>query len=110
MFHMLTCFHLRPDVKIEAFRTAYSDFVQYMHRMNLVVTTGPIGERQSDTKMDTDRERDHKYFVLMSFRDRAQVDAAHAHLIPHAEPAESTHKAVYSKVQTPIFICWQDID
>jgi hypothetical protein len=27
--------------------------------------------------MDTDAERRHEYFVIMSFRDRAQVEAAH---------------------------------
>jgi hypothetical protein len=110
MFYMLTCFHLKPNVQLDEFRAAYSNFVKYMQGKDLVAGTGAIGERQNDTKMDTDKERDHKYFVLMSFRDRAQVDAAHAHLIPHAEPAESAHKAVYSKAHNPIFICWQDIE
>ena len=109
MFHMLTCFKLKPGVDIEAFQVAYLDFVKYMQSVNLVECTGLIGQRQSDTKMDTDRQRDHQYFVIMSFRDRAQVDAAYSNLKPHKEPAESAHKAVYSKVQDPIFICWQDV-
>jgi len=46
----------------------------------------------------------------MTFRDRAQVDAAYAYLAPHEEPAESAHNAVYSKVQNQIFICWQDLE
>ncbi len=46
----------------------------------------------------------------MTFRDRAQVDAAYAYLVPHEEPAESAHNAVYSKVQNQIFICWQDLE
>jgi hypothetical protein len=110
MFHMLTCFDLKPEVEITAFGAAYADFVRYMKGIDLVDSTGPIGRRQSDTKMDTDAERRHEYFVIMSFRDRAQVDAAHAHLKPHEEPAESVHKGVYSKVRNPIFICWQDLE
>ena len=81
-----------------------------MQNVGLVESTGPIGQRQSDTKMDTDGERDHEYFVIMSFRDRAQVDAASAHLAPHKEPAESTHHAVYAKVRNQIFICWEDLE
>ena len=110
MFHMLTCFDLKSDVEIGAFCAAYSDFVEYLRSLDLVERSGPIGRRQSDTKMDTDSERDHEFFVIMTFRDRAQVDAAYAYLVPHEEPAESAHKAVYSKVQNPIFICWQDLE
>ncbi len=110
MFHMLTCFDLKPDVGIGAFRAAYSDFVAHMRSIDLVVDTGPIGRRQNDTPMDTDGERDHEYFVIMSFRDRAQVDAAFARLLPHQEPEESAHNAVYSKVRNQIFICYQDLE
>jgi len=109
MFHMLTCFDLKPGVEPEDFRAAYAAFVDYMKSIDLVHGTGPIGRRQSDTRMDSDGERDHQYFLLMSFRDRAQVDAAYAHLVPHEEPAESAHKSVYGKVRNQIFICWQDL-
>jgi hypothetical protein len=110
MFHMLTCFNLKPGVDINSFRASLSGFVDYLHHQELVDAIGPVGCRQSDTRMDTDRERDHQYYVIMSFRDRAQADAAYAHLAPHEEPAEAAHKAVYQKVRDPIFICWQDMD
>ncbi len=110
MFHMLTCFDLKPDVEIGAFRAAYLDFVAYMQSIDLVAHTGPIGRRQRDTRMDTDGERDHEYFVIMSFRDRAQVDAAYSRIRPHQEPTESVHKAIQSKMRNPIFICWQDLE
>jgi hypothetical protein len=110
MFHMLTCFNLKPEVEIGEFRAAYMDFVEHMRGIDLVEGTGPIGLRQSDTNMDSDSERDHQYFVIMSFRDRAQVDAAYAKLVPHEEPEESAHWAVYSKVQDQIFICWEDLE
>jgi len=110
MFHMLTCFDLKPGVEIEAFRAAYLDFVDYMRSIGLVERSGPIGRRQNDTRMDTDGERDHEYFVIMSFRDRAQVDAAYAKLVA-CEGAESTaHEEAYSNIRNQIFICWQDIE
>ncbi len=110
MFHMLTCFDLKPGIEIGAFRAAYLGFVEYMRSIDLVECTGPIGQRQRDTRMDTDGERDHEYFVIMSFRDRAQVDAAYAKLAAHAEPADSGHEAIHSKIQNQIFICWQDME
>ncbi|NHX27803.1 hypothetical protein HA397_28065, partial [Escherichia coli] len=74
MFHMLTCFNLKPGVEIEAFRDAFVGFVDHMRSVGLVESAGAIGKRQRDTIMDTDDERDHEYFVVMSFLDRAQPD------------------------------------
>lgn len=110
MFHMLSCFDLKSDEKIDDFNIAYTDFVKQMQILELVESTGPIGRRESDTPMDTDDSRSQKYFVLMSFRDRPQVDAAYAHIMKHIEPGEVEHDAVYTKVTNPIFICWQDIE
>ena len=109
MFHMLSCFDLKPGEDIETFRCAYVEFVAYMKSVDLVENSGPIGRRQSDTPMDTDDERDHEYFVTLSFKDRAQVDAAYAFIKKHVEPGETSHNGVYKKVQRPIFICWQDL-
>lgn len=109
MFHMLTCFNLKPRVEIETFRDAFVRFVDHMRSIDLVESAGPIGQRQRDTIMDTDDERDHEYFVVMSFRDRAQSDAAIALMLKHEEPSESAHKGVYSRARDMIFICWEDL-
>jgi hypothetical protein len=109
MFLMLTCFDLKSDIMIDGFKTAYKQFVEFMRGIDLVERSGPISRRQSDTIMDTDDERDHQYFAVMSFRDRTQVDAAIAELFGHTEPAEPMHKGVYSKVQNQIFICWEGL-
>jgi hypothetical protein len=106
---MLTCFNLKPDFTLDDFRQAIVTFTEHMKDSDLVDSTGPIGRRQSDTIMDTDNERNHEYFFIMSFRDRAQCDQAVEHLLPHEEPAESIHNAVYSKVRDQIFICWEDL-
>ncbi|MEQ8667004.1 MAG: hypothetical protein RIC16_14890 [Rhodospirillales bacterium] len=109
MFHMLSCFCLKDGENIEAFRRHYEAFVAEMKTAGLVDGSGPIGRRQSDTPMDTDGERDHEYFAVMSFRDRAQVDAAYAHILKHVEPGNRAHDGVYTKVLDPVFICWQDL-
>ena len=109
MFHMISCFNLKPGVDIEQFRSAYAIFVDEMKRIGLVESTGPIGRRQNDTPMDTDDERNHEYFVVMSFRDRPQVDAAYDHILQHVGSSDEAHDSVYKRVQDPVFICWQDL-
>ena len=106
---MLTCFNLKVDVTMDSFQDALSEFTAHMKSKDMVVSTGPVGKRQSDTIMDTDSERDHQHFFLMTFRDRAQCDKAVKYLLPHQEPGESAHKAVYTKVTDQIFICWEDM-
>ncbi len=109
MFHMLSCFKLKPGEDINSFRRNYDAFVADMKSIDLVVASGPIGRRQSDTPMDTDDERDHEYFAIMSFRDRTQVDAAYAYIKRHVEPGEITHNNVIARIVDPVFICWQDL-
>jgi len=106
---MLTCFNLVPETSIDEFRQSLAAFTEHMQEIDLVHSTGPVGRRQTDTIMDTDEERDHEYFFLTNFRDRAQCGRSVEYILPHQEPGESSHKAVYSKVKDPVFICWEDI-
>ena len=110
MLHMLICFDLKPDVGIGAFREALADYTAHMRERDLVESHSPIGERQSDTILDTDGERGHQYFATMSFRDRAQADAAADYIKAREEPGQTIHHATYSKVRNQIFICWQDLE
>lgn len=109
-FHMLSCFDLKPGENIETFREAYLAFVEEMKNIGLLEASGPIGRRQSDSPMDTDDQRQHQYFAIMSFRDRAQVDAAYAHIMKHEGASDKAHDRVYGRVLDPVFICWQDLD
>ena len=109
MFHMLSCFNLNPGEDIETFSGAYRLFVEEMKKIDLVESSGPVGRRQNDTPMDTDDIRDHRYFAVMSFRDRAQVDAAYDYIMQHVGSADAAHDAVYTRVLDPAFICWQDL-
>jgi len=109
MFHMLTCFNLQDGQKIEDFCAAITDFTAHLQGKDLVASASPVGRRQTDTIMDTDEERDHEFFFTMTFRDRAQCDAAVAFIYPHKDPADSLHKALYSGIKDQIFICWEDL-
>lgn len=109
MFHMLSCFNLEPGFEIEEFREALMEFTTHLRTLDLVESTGPVGRRQSNTIMDTDNERDHEYFVTMSFRDRAQCDRSVDYILAHEEPGHSIHLEVYARIVDPVFICWEDL-
>lgn len=109
MFHMLSSFDLQADTTVDEFRQAIAEFGAHMEKAELIQSIGPIGRRQRDTIMDTDDERDHEYFFVTSFRDRAQCDKAAMYIFRHEEPAESIHKTMYSQVRNPVFTCWEDI-
>jgi hypothetical protein len=109
MFQMLSCFNLKPGVALAAFRQSVADFTSHLEEIDPIQSAGPIGRRQSDTIMDTDSERKHEFFFVLSFRDRGQCDRAVEHIVSLEEPADRTHKDVYSQITDQVFICWEDI-
>lgn len=109
MHHMLSCFDLKAGEDFESFQQAYAAFVGQMKQAGMILASGPIARRVPDTPMDTDAERGHAYFSILSFADRDQLDAAYAYIMEQREPARSAHHAVYGRVENPVFICWQDL-
>ena len=109
MFHMLTCFNLKPGETIESFRDSLAELTAHLQEKELVDTVGPIGLRQRDTIMDTDDERDHEYFFIMSFANREQCDRSVEYMYREEEPADTLHKRTYGKITDPVFISWMDI-
>ena len=108
MFHMLCCFDLKTGIQLEDFQQAFEQFTLHLQAQDLVVSSTPVGVRQSDTILDTDSERSHQYFSIMSFADRKQSDAAVQHIAQFGMTPDSTHHIAYSMVEDPVFICWQD--
>ncbi|WP_108883081.1 hypothetical protein [Anderseniella sp. Alg231-50] len=108
MFHMLSCFNLKPEFQLADFRKAFADFAVHLQELDLVESASPVGIRQDDTILDTDSERNHHYFSIMSFRDRAQADAAVDYIALNGMSADATHHIAYAMVDDPVFICWQD--
>ena len=107
---MLTCFNLKPGESIADFRQALQAFAAHLEAADLLNRLGPIGERQTNTIMDTDEERDHQYFFIMSFKDRDQCDRSVSHLYRKEAATEKLHTDAYDRIADPVFICWQDLD
>ncbi|MEX0707606.1 MAG: hypothetical protein WD078_06540 [Woeseia sp.] len=110
MFHMLSCFNLTPDVDANEFRVALDELTMHMKAADLLHSTSPIGRRQRHPVMDTDDERDHEYFFIMSFENRPQCDAAVRYMTGSKQPGNAAHESVQTMISTPVFICWQDIE
>lgn len=107
---MLTCFNLQPGESIDVFRESLHELAAHLKERELLETLGPIGRRQRDTIMDTDDERDHEYFFIMSFADREQCDRSVEYMYREKEPADSLHKGAYGQIRDPVFISWLDIE
>lgn len=110
MFHMHTSFDLAGDACISQFRHALDDFSSLMLSKDLLVKTGPVLDRCKHPVMDTDVQRAHEYFFVMSFRDREQCDAAVEHIKKVAKDSDPVHRAVYANIVDPVFSCWLDKD
>ena len=109
MIHMLSRFDLKPEVDLQAFRSSYHVFCERMQAEGLLVETGEIGRRESDTPMDTDEDQAPEYYSLMSFRDRQQLDAAYAYIEGLDAQGKADHVAVSDAVLGPVFTCWRDL-
>lgn len=108
-FRMLTCFNLASGTTIEAFASALDAFSLRMQQMGLALGCEPLGQRQRHPIMDTDEERDHEYFFIMTFADRDQCDAAVQYMMSKPGKEDVDHAALIQSVSDPVFICWQDL-
>jgi hypothetical protein len=108
MMYLHTSFDLAEGVSLDAYKSALREFTAVMKSGDLIVDTGPVLERCRHPVMDTDEERGHQYFFVMSFADRAQCDAAVRH-IQSADPGgDPAHRALQKDIIRPIFSCWVD--
>ena len=109
MIHMLSRFDLKPGVDLRVFQSSYKAFCEQMQAKGLLVETGKIGRRVSDTPMDTDANLAPEYYSVMSFRDRQQLDAAYAYIEGLNAQDKVDHVAVSGAVLGPVFTCWRDL-
>ena len=108
MIHMLSRFDLIPGIDLATFQAHYDAFFEQMRVAGLAEHTGKVGRREADTPMDTDHETTQTYFVVMSFRDRDQMDRAYDHISGTDERSRSAHPAVHRSVTNSVFTCWRD--
>lgn len=110
MFHMLNCINLNEGVSIEEFDQSLDALSVHLQKLDLLDSAGPIGRRQRHPVMDTDDERDHEYFFILTFKDRDQCDRAVEYIYAQGEEAEGFHQAVLLAISDPVFMCWEDLD
>ncbi|SHK07691.1 hypothetical protein SAMN05444000_11854 [Shimia gijangensis] len=108
MIHMLSAFDLKDGEDPKTFETAYSAFLSDLLAEAMIAQAGPVGRRVSDTPMDTDNDRTHQFFSVMSFEDRTQLEAAYVQIAQRLSGATQSHNHVFSKVTNAVFTCWQD--
>jgi len=110
MIRMLSRFDLKAGTDISAFAQSYFEFFERMKIKGLAESTGKIGRRILNTPMDTDAEDAQEYYVIMSFRNREQLDQAYAYMHRETVPdAENTpHFDVIRIVRNAVFTCWQE--
>ena len=54
MFHMLTCFNLKPEITIGEFSQALSDLTKHLKEREFVHSTGPIGRVDGRSSLSGD--------------------------------------------------------
>ncbi len=108
MIQMLSRFDLKPGIAFDAFAEHYFGFAEEMRERELIVSTGPIGRRIADTPMDTDADDAPEFYAVMTFRDRAQLDAAYAYMEGRSSTVSKHHAVVHRAVANPVFTCWSE--
>ncbi|MEL7186088.1 MAG: hypothetical protein AAFN50_06595 [Pseudomonadota bacterium] len=106
---MLTSFKLRDDITIDEFQSALNVLSAQLIDAGMLNSTGPIGRRQRHPVMDTE-ERDHEFYFIMSFDDRAQCDRSVEHIYSLGAHDDPAHVATYNKISDAVFVCWEDIE
>lgn len=109
MFHMLASFNLKEDATLDAFRSALDQLTEQLKDKGVLESTGPIGLRQRHPVMDTE-ERDHEYYFIMSFKNRAQCDRSVVYITELGAHEDPAHVATYNKIADAVFVCWEDIE
>ncbi|MFK7939269.1 MAG: hypothetical protein AB8B82_07815 [Roseovarius sp.] len=110
MIHMLSSFNLRDGEDFATFRADYTHFVEELTEAGVITGAGPISTRLSDTPMDTDDDNPAQVFSILSFRDRAHLDQAYAHIEARAALGTKSHIRMYMRLRDTVFTCWQDVE
>ena len=105
---MLNFFDLADGVGIDEFEAALTAFNQHLVDEGLLQSVGPVAARVATTPMDTDEDRNQRWFFVSTFADLEQCEAAYALIASGKEPTASLHDAVRSNMRDGIFSCWQD--
>jgi hypothetical protein len=106
--HLMSTFDLRRGQDLTQFAETYGKFVDELYDADLIVDARPMSRRVSDTPMDTDDDRSHQFCSILTFRSRAHMDAAYAHIEARMRAVTGEHRDMYRRTANQIFTCWQD--
>ena len=109
MIHMLSSFDLKPGQDFDVFAKDYEVFLDDLRAAGIIEDAGPLSKRVLNTPMDTDEGHTQSYFSVMSFRDRAQLDAAYSHIEARSRPGTASHIRMYRRLTNTTFLCWEDM-
>ncbi len=105
---MLSSFDLKPGEPFADFAADYTAFLTDLKEQGIIEDAGPLASRVDDTPMDTDTGRTQRYYSVMQFRDRAQLDAAYSH-IEARRTGSASHLRMYRRLTNSVFLCWEDL-
>ena len=108
MYHMLSCFSLKPGVPLAEFCAAYDTFVAHMLALDLIAGSDPVGVRDPASPLDTDETRNHTHFALMHFTDKKQSEAAYDLIKLPSADTHAAHLNVFKLATDMVFIAWED--
>ena len=112
MITMLCRFDLDPDVAPSMFCDQYREFEKRLIELGLIQSGSGLGTRISDTPMDTDVASAPRYYSLMHFKDRRQLDNSYDVFAGRTalEAPFEEHQAIKSATTSQIFTCWEAPD
>ena len=110
MFFMMSSFNLKPGISLHDFEGCLKVFAHHMQSENLIESIGSLCIRESDTPMDTDDQRNQKFWFLTRFQDKAQCDRSYDYILQAHGESKKLHDDVYLKVTDAMFVCFADQD
>lgn len=110
MHQLLNIFDLKPGVRREKLNRAWDAFISHLLATDLAVSSSPVMDRTRPSGFDTDEERGHAFMAVISFRDKAQADAAWDAIETRVEPLGRLHRSLFAMVDDPVFTFWSETD
>lgn len=107
MLRMHVLFDFKEGQDETEFRVALENFAAHMLTEDFIVAWD-LGRRHHHAEFDKTKCTSG-YFAVMEFTDRGQADAAIAYIRKHAEPTQSLHRDVFSKVKNQEFLFYESL-
>lgn len=108
MHQLLNIFDLKPGVRRDKLDRAWAAFTAHLVETELALSGSPVMDRARPSGFDTDDARGHAFMAVISFRDKAQADAAWAAIEARAEPLGRLHRTLFAMVHDPVFTFWSE--